>query len=84
MPDIGRAIARGGRWPRFQVRQECPGCHQMTRPEALTVCGACWGRLPAVTRVRLHVKDAKQTDRLESVKRQLAGNTPLGQIQVAP
>lgn len=61
---------------------KCPGCPGR-RNHGQYLCRACWRALPATTRGRLALRDARAFLRLRELHRALAANTPVAIIRVS-
>jgi hypothetical protein len=63
------------------LTRECPGCRGL-RNRGQELCNGCWGALPASTRGRLGLADARATFRRRQLRQALKTRTPLAIIRV--
>jgi hypothetical protein len=61
---------------------KCPGCPGR-RNRSQYLCRDCWRALPAATRGRLALHDARAFLRLRELHKALAANTPIAIIRVS-
>jgi hypothetical protein len=61
----------------------CPSCPN-TRRTGQYMCPSCWGRLTAIARQRLSIRDGRAFARLRQLHGAIAARTPLHQIEVSP
>ncbi|MEH0431248.1 hypothetical protein QBB34_33960 [Streptomyces stelliscabiei] len=61
--------------------RECPGCHNV-RNRGQELCNHYWRALPASTRGRLALADARATFRRRQLRQALKARTPLAIIRV--
>ena len=61
---------------------KCPGCTGH-RDHGKYLCNPCWRALPATTRTRLALRDARAFRRLRELHIALAANTPVAIIRVS-
>lgn len=61
---------------------KCPGCPGQ-RNRSHYLCNSCWRALPASTRGRLSLHDARAFQRLRELHMALADNTPIAIVRVS-